>query len=230
MEPQIRTEIVPETDGTFSVVIHIKNFFDEHELSNIKAELETMDNWEGGEVWGNPVRRVQNWYHVDGTDFGTHWKSRFPRWTSKEYPTWLMTLQVSMQEKLNTLFREMKIYDDYNIDPVSINSVLLNKYRDGNDSFRLHKDDIQIFGDNPNNCFCYNWSSQTIYNEAFDFLIQNVLRVVNLTPTKRILIFLSYLKVVTFLLWQVDPNDSFVMAYPSVMMIVWMVKNWLDTI
>ncbi len=136
---QIQFHSFEENDGSFSIIIYIKGF---HTFTDIIEKLEE-EPWESGEIKGNQINRVQRWYHQDGEDFGSHWKKSFPRWQSKEYSDWLLDLETDIQNHVNTILEE------YGLEKVSFNSVLINKYRNGQDAFMAHKDDERIFGNNP---------------------------------------------------------------------------------
>ena len=86
-------------------------------------------------ISGKEIPRQQLWFQKDGKYFCDHWKNRYPRWESKnQYP--------SLFESINNEIREqvMDILEQHGIDYPKINSCLINKYRDGNDSIRAHRD------------------------------------------------------------------------------------------
>jgi len=149
MKPSIEVYSYYEVDKSYSVIIHIKNFFSTNEKKILLQNLDSIDNWETGEAFGNPIRRIQKWHHIDDKNFGTHWKKNYPRWTAKPYNNWLLKLQNRMQIEINKILMEHNLYQKYQISQLNINSVLMNKYRDGSDGFKAHKDDEKIFGNNP---------------------------------------------------------------------------------
>jgi len=94
--------------------------------------------WFGGDYEGREISRKQRWYHVDGSYFCEKWP-RFDRWVSNPYTDILMESQNYVQDYVNNVL---------NVD-VNINSVLVNYYETGKIIIPKHRDNENIFGDNP---------------------------------------------------------------------------------
>jgi alkylated DNA repair dioxygenase AlkB len=94
--------------------------------------------WYGGEYEGRKVSRKQRWYHMDGSYFCSTWR-KYPRWVSNPYFPALEQAQTFVQEYVRTqLGIETKI-----------NSVLINCYETGKIIIPKHRDNEDIFGENP---------------------------------------------------------------------------------
>lgn len=138
-----------EANGEYSVFITIPNFLDSKEQIDFLNNLQAIEDWKGGEFFGNSISRLQKWYHDDGNYFSKKWVNQdIQRWKSHEHEQWLLELRKKVQLTVNRLFEtELEKFSGCN--KPSINSSLLNFYRDGSDFINYHKDDEQIFGDNP---------------------------------------------------------------------------------
>ena len=95
-------------------------------------------NWYGGDYEGRKVSRKQRWYHREGEYFCTKWPN-FDRWQSHSYTDTLYETQLYIQAFVKKEF-------DIEID---INSVLVNYYEHGTIIIPKHRDNEEIFGDNP---------------------------------------------------------------------------------
>mgnify|MGYP003948255461 CR=1 FL=1 len=108
--------------------------------------LEYITDFKGGTTSFGNIPRLQKWYQSDGKYFSKTWKDQdLERWKSNEYEPPLLKLQYNIQDYIDTL----DIYKYMGINKPKINSCLINKYRDGNDSIRPHRDNQTTFGDNP---------------------------------------------------------------------------------
>jgi alkylated DNA repair dioxygenase AlkB len=140
--------IVKEKDESFSIVYYHPTFFSEYD--NVKKKLFELNDWKGVNQksknrWVAP--RLQRWSHVDSKPFHV-WKKEFLRWNHVEYTDWLLQFQNDVSSMLQPLWIDIKNHvSEFNI-PV-INSILLNKYRDGNDRIHLHKDHVSELGKDP---------------------------------------------------------------------------------
>jgi alkylated DNA repair dioxygenase AlkB len=137
-----------EKDNSHSIIIVIKNFFTSENIDYIYSNLNRMDDWRHGEAFGRPIPRLQKWYNVENKSFSPFWKNQHNRWDSLEYEQWLLDLQNNLFTKLNDSFSYL--YDQIpSFRKIQFNSVLINKYRNGQDFIKQHKDDEKIFNDNP---------------------------------------------------------------------------------
>ncbi len=141
---------IPEIDGSYSEVIIIRNFFDDDEKKQLLYNLDSIDDWREGQAFGKPIKRVLKWYHLDGISFCPTWKVQHDRWKSNDYEDWLKQFQKDFENNLGTFLNDNGVYDKCSmLHKFNFNSVLINKYRDGTDFIRPHKDDTRIFGENP---------------------------------------------------------------------------------
>ena len=99
-------------------------------------------------VSGREIQEKQLWFQRDGKYFCNTWKNRYDRWQAVDtYPEILN--QISAEIKKNKELSD--ILKEHNIDfeTMDINSCLVNKYRDGDDSTRAHRDTYLSFGEHP---------------------------------------------------------------------------------
>jgi hypothetical protein len=140
-----------EIDGTDSVFIEIKDWLSPDLSMKIKKHLDDIDDWKHGNLWGKSICRLQKWFHDDGRYFSDFWHDQtHARWMSHDHDEWLIMLRDMIQTELNHIFLEIvPKFGFAGCNLPSINSTLLNYYRDGGDIIRHHRDDEKIFGDNP---------------------------------------------------------------------------------
>ena len=134
----------PIIEGEKSIFLYQHNILSPSLLNKVKKFLENKKYINGYCISGKEIPRQQLWFHTDGKYFCDHWKNRYPRWESKNhYP--------SLFESINNEIRDqvMEILEQHDIDYPKINSCLINKYRDGNDSIRAHRDTPLSFGHTP---------------------------------------------------------------------------------
>jgi alkylated DNA repair dioxygenase AlkB len=141
----IETHIIDEISGDKTILIYIKSFFEKGEVEILKDNLDNIEDWFGGVAFGKPISRLQRWYSEDQRYFSDFWKYKYERWLSNPYEKWLLEFQNNFKMKLNRILEGLVM----DILPIRFDSVLINKYRDGNDYIKRHKDDERIFGDNP---------------------------------------------------------------------------------
>lgn len=138
-------DIINEKDNTNTILIYYPEFLNV-KLCNIYLQiLENMKDFKSGFINGRQIKRQQKWYNQNKKNFHSDWD--FERWQNHEYEEWLSQLQLYVCNRLNSELSD--IYKQYNLQFLDFNSVLINKYRDGNDFIRPHKDSEIIFGDNP---------------------------------------------------------------------------------
>ena len=99
---------------------------------------------DGYSIEGKEIPRKQIWYHKNKKYFCDKWKYRYDRWESDEYDNLLNYVQDYIQIEINTLLED---WEDIKIP--KINSCLINKYRDGNDSIKPHSESEISFGECP---------------------------------------------------------------------------------
>jgi hypothetical protein len=145
----IQIYVKKEICGKYSVVIYTKGLLESFYIQKQKRYLDNINNWKSGVIHGNRINRDQIWVHNDGTYFGPHWATKHPRWISEIYDNQLIEFQEYVHKIVSDIIDEYNLIVLYGIDPLKINSVLINKYKDGKDGIRPHKDDELIFGDDP---------------------------------------------------------------------------------
>lgn len=130
---------INEIDGTTSTIIHIGKV---KWVKKYKGQLNELKNWKQGTVLNRVIPRLQLWYNMNNRPFCSFWSKMYDRWEPNVYPEWLKELQFEITEKLKFLENSGNVKIDFN-------SVLINKYLNGNHSIGHHRDNEKIFGDNP---------------------------------------------------------------------------------
>jgi alkylated DNA repair dioxygenase AlkB len=137
-------KIIQEDGYKSSIFGYYPKFLNNLEQDILISWLETYNEFNDNERGENSISRLQKWFQQDGKYFCQHWKQRFNRWESYEYDEKLLKLQHKVQEFTNNLN-----LDQYSISPVQFNSCLINKYRDGSDYIKPHRDTELSFGYEP---------------------------------------------------------------------------------
>jgi alkylated DNA repair dioxygenase AlkB len=114
-------------------VIFYPNFFDFQESNKFFQELETHINWRQDYIkfFGKnmPIPRLTAWYGDEGKSYIYSGIKNYPN-------AWNYTLK-EIKNKIETVIK------------IKFNSVLLNFYRNGQDSMAWHSDDEPELGKNP---------------------------------------------------------------------------------
>ena len=137
-------KIIPEVNGENSIFIYIPNIFSKNKLQTIRHWLDKKHYRGGVTSWNKEILREQLWYHIENKYFCKDWKGTYSRWESNDYDNYLHELQNSIQTIINSLNLNY-----LRITVPTINSCLINKYRDNNDSIKPHRDSLSSFGSNP---------------------------------------------------------------------------------
>lgn len=125
-------KIIKHKSDLDSNIILINNIIDDKKIFKY---LEEMDDFESGELFSP---RLQKWYQMDGQYFSKKWKNQsYERWKSKQYDDILLSIQEIVEKKVNEHIN------------VKFNSCLINKYRNGEDYIKPHRDAIESFGEYP---------------------------------------------------------------------------------
>ena len=136
----------PIIEGNKSVFVYKSNMFDETFKSKLSEFVREQTYRDGRCVSGREIPRKQLWFQKDGKYFCDSWKNRYDRWESvQEYPEILEEIT----KKIYSCDEVISALKDNGIEIPNINSCLINKYRDGNDSIRAHRDTHLSFGDFP---------------------------------------------------------------------------------
>ena len=137
-------KIIPELNGENSILIYMTNVFSKDKLKTIRLWLDKKEYRRGLTTWNKEILREQLWYQMENKYFCKDWKGRYLRWESNVYDSYLIELQASIQTIINSLnLNYLRV-----VVPI-INSCLINKYRDNNDSIKPHRDSLISFGKNP---------------------------------------------------------------------------------
>lgn len=131
------TVIKNEFDLGVSTIIYKEDVLPQDIHDALIAEFQTMD-WYGGDYEGRKVSRKQRWYHTDGAYFCEKWPN-FTRWTANPY---FPALQKAQDYVVDYVKKNFDI-------ELPVNSVLINSYEHGKIIIPKHRDNEEIFGDNP---------------------------------------------------------------------------------
>tara|TARA_Y100000590_G_scaffold389536_1_gene464640 strand:+ start:5726 stop:6394 length:669 start_codon:yes stop_codon:yes gene_type:complete len=135
--------VVIDIEGEESTFIYKENILDKSKYDELKKWLDIKEYINGTCVSGKAIPRQQLWFHEEGKYFCDEWKCKYERWMSNEYTEGLKEIQNIINLETKGLLKET----DYEVP--QFNSVLINKYRDGEDSIKPHKDCPQSFGIYP---------------------------------------------------------------------------------
>lgn len=167
----IESYVTKEIDSSYSIIIYIKNIIDDAVHNKFLQHLKSIpeDDWRVGYVGDHQIRRFQRWYHHDNKIFCDKWLNAFDRWNPIEYEDWLQEFERYIEEQVDKMVGD--IITKFNGNPFKFNSVLINKYVNGNHFINAHRDSEVIFGNNP-----------TIVSVSFGATRQFVLRRVHYDP------------------------------------------------
>ena len=137
--------IIEEDNGNNSVFILVPNFLDTEELSEMKNELNEIDDWKITTKYDKiTIQRKQKWYQNENKSFGKNWKEHHEQWRSHQYSEYLKKFQDKIENSVSSLI------DEYNyIDKPIFDSLLINYYENGNNCITAHQDDKGSFGLEP---------------------------------------------------------------------------------
>jgi len=113
----------------------------EFNYKEIRAYLDNIKKWKNGtKSDGSEIKRAQLWFDMQGRYFSNEWRNLdLDRWRSGVYDSFLLSLQEEVQKWVDAKPR---------IPDLEINSLLINKYRNGDDYIKKHRDSL-VFGENP---------------------------------------------------------------------------------
>ena len=124
------------SNTSLSIFIYKPNILTANEIQEIKNWLDSLKFKQGD------CPREQLWFQENNRYFSEKWHKRIERWKSCSYPIFLKKIQDKLQKLLIKL--------DYpEVIKPTFNSCLINKYRNGNDSIKAHRDNTYSFGQNP---------------------------------------------------------------------------------
>jgi alkylated DNA repair dioxygenase AlkB len=135
-----------EDNQEYSLIGVINDIFTNENKNQIFSYLNSLKTFKGGTTNFGEIPREQAWYQEENKYFSKTWKDQdIDRWKSNDYGQELIKLQHLIQDQVD----ELDIYQYNGLYKPKINSCLINKYRDGRDSIRPHRDNQTTFGDNP---------------------------------------------------------------------------------
>uniref|UniRef100_A0A6C0EKY1 Fe2OG dioxygenase domain-containing protein n=1 Tax=viral metagenome TaxID=1070528 RepID=A0A6C0EKY1_9ZZZZ len=137
-------KIIEEPNQEISLFMYIPNILSNNKIKEIHSWLKNKTFLSGQTSWNKSIYREQLWFQKDNKYFCNEWSKRYPRWESNPYESVLLNLQNDLQYRLSNLNLNYK-----SVQQPIINSCLINKYRDENDSIKPHRDTEITFGTNP---------------------------------------------------------------------------------
>lgn len=145
----IKIKIIPEKDG-HTVFIYIPNYLTKEESIEYQKWLNEMEDFKDNMNYNKTkLIRQQKWYQMKNEYFCPKWEKRYDRWKSHTYTKTLLELQDKIQKLINNIVKNLFLTKKISIQNPKLNSCLFNKYRDGNDRIRAHRDTNKSFGDKP---------------------------------------------------------------------------------
>lgn len=136
-----------EVDGSY--IGFVPNFIDENEQKLYMSYFKKLKDWKRGKSsFGKDIPRLQKWHHRDGHYFSKNWKERHDRWRSCPYDDTLTHLEQLVSERFQKIASKLNLSSTCNATP-NFNSILINYYRNQNDSINPHQDNQEEFGTDP---------------------------------------------------------------------------------
>lgn len=140
-------KIVHDIEGEKSLFYYQNNFLNNEEYNLIKSWLDNKEFISGNCVSGKEIPRQQLWFQENGEYFCKKWIVKYDRWHSNPYEKELTKIQNKISDFAKSI--KNKLLDDSLIQTPIINSCLINKYRNGSDSIKPHRDTSDSFGFYP---------------------------------------------------------------------------------
>ena len=137
-------KIVHEINAEKSLFYYKNNFLNSDEYNMLKLWLETKEFRSGNCVSGKQIPRQQLWFQENNEYFCKKWMVKYDRWKSNPYEEELTKIQNKIMEFAGSI--KTNILDNSLIQTPNINSCLVNKYRNGSDSIKPHRDTSDSFG------------------------------------------------------------------------------------
>ena len=111
--------------------------------SKVLDHLGSIPDWYGGDYDGRQICRTQRWYHQKGEYFNDDWPI-YERWKSHEYSDILLEVKSYLDSFTDLILSKKEVSKDK-----VFNSLLINRYLNGQNLIPKHRDSEKIFGDNP---------------------------------------------------------------------------------
>jgi len=143
-------KVFDEIDGRLSVLVHVPDYLTSlakldatsPTCKELKAELDAIPDsgWVQGKFMQALVPRVVRWHQTEGFayKYSGSWHLSLP------YSPRVAALQDALNHDLGRRLNRPRM-----LLPIDISSVLINKYRHGNDSVMPHSDSQPLFGAEP---------------------------------------------------------------------------------
>ena len=147
MENKSNQYVFSEESGEISFLGYYPNFFTEKETQLLLKNMTEMQDWRSDEEGFLKTPRLQKWYHRQMLPFASTWHKQYPRWQPFEYSEFLNELEKTVIQRFKS--RCILPTDKSINSQPNFNSVLINYYRDHQDSIRKHRDSQPEFGNNP---------------------------------------------------------------------------------
>ena len=136
---------IKEKNNHHGYFYYLPNFIKTAELHKYDVWLANMNDFNANYNYNeSSIIRHQKWYQKNMLYFCPTWKVHYKRWDSFIYDRTLTTLE----QKINDTLTEYN-FNDLGISIPSLNSVLIQKYIDGNQYISAHRDTDQSFGYTP---------------------------------------------------------------------------------
>lgn len=146
---KIEMKIIQEKDG-HTVFIYIPNYLTKEESTEYQKWLDGMEDFKDNMNYNKTTLiRQQKWYQMENEYFCPKWEKRYDRWESHQYTKPLLELQDKIQKIIDDVVKKLFLTKNVSIQNPKINSCLFNKYRDGKDRIRAHRDTEKSFGEKP---------------------------------------------------------------------------------
>ena len=142
----MKIKIVKINNDSDAIFIYVPNFLKTIESELLMNELDTLTFLENYNFDSTKIVRLQKWFHKDDKYFCSSWKKRYDRWNSHKYKEFILKIENKIILFLDKLY---PIINNSDLKKVTINSCLINKYRDGNDYIAPHNDTALSFGEYP---------------------------------------------------------------------------------
>ena len=116
-----------------------EDILEHSDVIDLNLWLSNLEYRDGKCISGKEIPRLQLWFQEKNKYFCETWKKRYNRWESNNYNSILYKYQNKIIDKIKKL----------NCKKINVNSCLINKYRNGSDSIKPHRDSSESFGVYP---------------------------------------------------------------------------------
>ncbi len=141
----LEIKIIPEIDYSPSVFCYIPRVITIEEELELLKWLEEIDDFRSNPNCKNTkFSRLQKWFQKDVKYFCPKWKYQPCMWKAFKYDSKLLEIQEKIQHITLNIVSKLGV-----IQIPTINSCLINKYRDVNDYIKPHRDTDLSFGPEP---------------------------------------------------------------------------------